>query len=207
MKNHMKYFSEPYLNQISSFFNLNLERKGERKVVWLERLHCNDLKILLWCRSILGCTKSLQSCPALGDPVECSPPGSSIHRILQARILAWVAKPSCRRSSQPRDQTQVSMSPALAADSLPLAPPGKTYSYVIKHLHRISATHHSYCGLTSLWYYPKLFSFNLFIHNPNSREFMCTHSYIHTDILFPKSCLSLLALWCICLSLWSSRSL
>ena len=98
------------------------------------------------------------------------------------------------------------MSPALAADSLPLTPPGKPYSYVIKHLHRISATHHSYCCLTSLWYYPKFFSFNLFIHNPNSREFMCTHSYIHTDILFPKSCLSLLALWCICFSLWSSRS-
>ena len=32
-----------------------------------------------------------QSCPTLWDPVDCSPPGSSIHRILQARILEWVA--------------------------------------------------------------------------------------------------------------------
>ena len=40
--------------------------------------------------------KSLQSCPTLCDPVDCSPPGSSVHRILQARILEWVAMPSSR---------------------------------------------------------------------------------------------------------------
>ena len=38
----------------------------------------------------------------------CGPPGSSVHGILQARILEWVAMPSSRWSSQPRDQTQVS---------------------------------------------------------------------------------------------------
>ena len=32
-----------------------------------------------------------QSCPTLGDPVDCSPPGSSVHGILQARILEWIA--------------------------------------------------------------------------------------------------------------------
>jgi len=37
-----------------------------------------------------------------------SPPGSSVHRVLQARILEWVAIPFSRGSSQPRDQTQVS---------------------------------------------------------------------------------------------------
>jgi len=35
--------------------------------------------------------KSLQSCPTLWDPMDNSPPGSSVHRILQARILEWVA--------------------------------------------------------------------------------------------------------------------
>ena len=40
--------------------------------------------------------------------MDCSPPGSSIHGILQARILAWVAISISRRSSWPRDQTQVS---------------------------------------------------------------------------------------------------
>ena len=42
------------------------------------------------------------------DPVDCSPPGSSIHGILQARILEWVAISFSRGSSQPRDWTQVS---------------------------------------------------------------------------------------------------
>ena len=44
----------------------------------------------------------------LCDPVDCSPPGSSAHGILQARILEWVAMPFSRGSSQPRDQTRVS---------------------------------------------------------------------------------------------------
>ena len=42
------------------------------------------------------------------DPMDCSLPGSSIHGILQARILEWVAIPSSRGSSQPKDPTQVS---------------------------------------------------------------------------------------------------
>ena len=53
-----------------------------------------------------------QFCPTLCDPMECNPPGSSVHGILQARILEWVAisrgfsRP--RASSRPRDRTQVS---------------------------------------------------------------------------------------------------
>ena len=50
----------------------------------------------------------VQSCPTLCDPVDCSPPGSSVHGILQARILEWVAISFSRGSSRPRDQTQVS---------------------------------------------------------------------------------------------------
>ena len=45
---------------------------------------------------------------ALCDPMDCSPPGSSVHGILQARILEWVAIPFSRGSSQPRDRTPVS---------------------------------------------------------------------------------------------------
>ena len=47
-------------------------------------------------------------CPTLCDPINCSPPGSSSMGILHARILEGVAVPSSRRSSQPRDPTQVS---------------------------------------------------------------------------------------------------
>ena len=49
-----------------------------------------------------------QLCPTLCDPMDCSPPGSSVHRILQARILKWVAIPFSQGSSQPKDQTRVS---------------------------------------------------------------------------------------------------
>ena len=41
------------------------------------------------------------------DPMDCSQPGSSVHGILQARILEWVAIPSSRGSSRPRNRTQV----------------------------------------------------------------------------------------------------
>ena len=53
-------------------------------------------------------TQSLQLCPILCDPVDYSPPGSSVHGIFQARILEWVAMASSRGSSRPRDWTQVS---------------------------------------------------------------------------------------------------
>ena len=49
-----------------------------------------------------------QSCPAVWDTMDCSPPGSPVHGILQARILEWVAMPSSRGSSRPRDRTCIS---------------------------------------------------------------------------------------------------
>ena len=59
--------------------------------------------------------KSLQSCPTLCDPMDSSLPGPSVHRILQARILEWVAMPSSRESSQSRNRTCISVSPAWAS--------------------------------------------------------------------------------------------
>ena len=49
-----------------------------------------------------------QSCPTLCDPRYCSPQGSSLHGILQARVLEWVAIPFSRGPSPPRDGTQIS---------------------------------------------------------------------------------------------------
>ena len=49
-----------------------------------------------------------QSCLTLCDPMDCSPPGSSVHGVSQARVLEWVAISSYRGSSWPRDQTHVS---------------------------------------------------------------------------------------------------
>ena len=45
----------------------------------------------------------VQSCLTLYDPMDCSSPGSSVHGILQARILEWIAIPFSRGSSQPRN--------------------------------------------------------------------------------------------------------
>ena len=59
-----------------------------------------------WCVRV----KWLQLCPTLCDPMDLSPPGSSVRGILQARILQWVAKPFSRGSSPPRDWTWVSYS-------------------------------------------------------------------------------------------------
>ena len=49
-----------------------------------------------------------QSCPTLCNPLDCRLSVSSVHGILQVRILKWVALPSSRESSQPRDQTHIS---------------------------------------------------------------------------------------------------
>ena len=63
----------------------------------------------LWLQSMChACVLWPQSTLTLSDPKDFSPPGSSVHGILQARILEWVAIPSSRRSSQPRNQTNVS---------------------------------------------------------------------------------------------------
>ena len=56
------------------------------------------------------------------DSMDCSPPESSVHGILQARIIRWVAIPFSMGSSQLGIE---SMSPELKADSLPSEPPGK----------------------------------------------------------------------------------
>ena len=61
------------------------------------------------------CVKSLQACWTLCDPMDCSPPGSSVCWVLQARILEWVATPSSRGSSWPPGIKPMSlMFPALA---------------------------------------------------------------------------------------------
>ena len=62
-----------------------------------------------------------QLCPTLWDPVDSSPQVSSVHGILQARILEWVANPFSRGLPDPGIKPT---SPALQADSLPDEPPG-----------------------------------------------------------------------------------
>ena len=79
------------------------------------KLHCVYKKVhvlcskssatLVWCGGLVA-----KSCATHCNPMDCSSPGSSVHGILQARILEWVAISFSRRSPQPRDWIQVSFS-------------------------------------------------------------------------------------------------
>ena len=61
------------------------------------------------CVFVCVCILVAQSCPTICDSTDCSPPGSPVHGILQARILEWVAISFCKWSSRPRDITKVSL--------------------------------------------------------------------------------------------------
>ena len=60
------------------------------------------------CVCVCVCVRVVQSCPTLCDPMKCSLPGSSVHGILQAKVLEWVATAFSRESSRTRDWAQVS---------------------------------------------------------------------------------------------------
>ena len=74
---------------------------------------------------VLGCAKSLWSCLILCDCMDRSPPRSSVHRILQARVLERVAMLSSRGSSWPGSNQCLSHHLRWWVGSLPLTPPGK----------------------------------------------------------------------------------
>ena len=99
---------------------------SERMNAWVSRVDfsneeyfsCHILR--LWVHA-----KLFQSCPTLCDPMDCTPPGSSVHGMLQVRILEWVAMPSSRGSSGPRDRTCISFNSCIAGrffSTEPLSP-------------------------------------------------------------------------------------
>ena len=81
------------------------------------------------------CVQSLQLCPTLCDPMDCSTQAPLSMGILQARILKWVAMSSSRGSSWPRDWTHVS---CIAGGFFIAEPPGKP---VISHLENANQNH------------------------------------------------------------------
>ena len=90
-------------SELSEVLYSGLQSRGRKESDTAERLHFH----------YSSCVDITQSCPTL-----CNPMDYTVHGILQARILEWVAFPFSRGSSQPR-------SPALQADSLPAEPQGK----------------------------------------------------------------------------------
>ena len=75
-------------------------------VIDLEITKLTNFMVSIW--RVCVCVLVAQSCPTLCDSIDCSPPGYSVHGILQVRILEWVPKPFPRGSSQHRDPIQVS---------------------------------------------------------------------------------------------------
>ena len=91
-------------------------------------LHCKkQYSPVIWGR-LECCAKLPQSCPTLCDTMDCSPPDSSVHGVLQARILKWVAMLSSRGSSNPGIEPMSPVSPALQANSLLLSYRGNCWA-------------------------------------------------------------------------------
>ena len=89
------------------------------------------------CVCVYKHAKLLDLYPTFGNPKGCSWPGSSVHGILQARTLAWVAMPSSRGSSWPRHWTCVSCGSCIASRIFTAEPPRKPLQAVsIIKIHR-----------------------------------------------------------------------
>ena len=108
------------------------------KSLKIQVAHKNSISKLVICgMGVHACVhacvhaKSLQSCLPLWDSVDCSLPHSSVLGVLQAEVLEWIAMPSSRGPSLPRDQTHVPYISYIC--SLPLTPPGKPWNGSIRN--------------------------------------------------------------------------
>ena len=89
----------------------------------------SDSRITKVSKAVCAHAQLLQWCPALCDPVDCNPSGSSVHGILQARIMEWVAISCSKGSSRPSQGTRTSACLLhWQVGSLPLVPPGKHFN-------------------------------------------------------------------------------
>ena len=107
IKNIMRYHLTPVKMATLKYLQITNSGKGveKREPIYIVGRNVN------WCshydKQYVLRAQLLQSCPALCYPIDCSPPGSSVHGILQAKILEWAAMPSSGCSSWPRDQTHI----------------------------------------------------------------------------------------------------
>ena len=123
-------------------------------------------------------------CPSLCDHMDCSSPGSSVHGILQARILEWGAIPFSRGPSWPRDQTQVS---CIAGRFFTVSATRETCLFILLRLIFCYAIfiNHKLNHAPSLQVSVKFSSWN-----KNSLEKMWIRSNIYDKVLWFWSCSS-----------------
>ena len=108
---------------VSACFNpssTGIPSKIRQKLVTNPAAATTDAIVFTFC-----CCSVAQSCPTLSNPMDCRTPDSSVHGILQTRILEWVAMASSRGSSWPRDWTGVSCISYNAGSFFITMPPDK----------------------------------------------------------------------------------
>ena len=99
-----RVFSILIITKYNFFLNFKL-RKVHMRTSWIWGIwEDHRMPVQKICSMLL----LVESCPTLCDPTDCSPPGSSVHGISQARVIEWVAISFSRGSSQPRDGTCIS---------------------------------------------------------------------------------------------------
>ena len=95
--------------RILEWVAISFSRRSSWRRDWTQVSYIVGKCFTIWAiREAQKKVKVAKLCPTLCDPKDCSLPGSSVHEILQSRILEWVAFPFSRGSSQLRDWTQVS---------------------------------------------------------------------------------------------------
>ena len=105
---------------------------------------------LLQCMKVKSESEVTESCPTLSDPMDCSTPGSSVHEILQARTLEWVAISFSRGSSQPQGSNLRLLH--WQADSLPLSHQGSPSTlYFQNHFHHAKQELCTHSTMTYEW--------------------------------------------------------
>ena len=113
----------------------------------------------------VGCVaRSLQLCLTLCDPMDCSSPGSSVHGILQARILEWIVISSSRESSQSWDWTPFSYVSCI----------GRRVLYHQHHLEGFPGSSDSKDWLYSKYFHP--FSIKNRTHNTEKHGWLCSET-------------------------------
>ena len=136
---------------------------------------------LLMC-SLCIHNKSLQSCPTLCDHTDCSPPGSSVHGILQAIILEWVAIPFSRGSSQTWDGIRISCIGrqvlyhwCLGSYSYMGLNPHKSYALTVRHakFRLLCLFHLAFYRTDYLWQFQFLPLYQHFPHSSVGKESAC----------------------------------
>ena len=105
------FYVQRYIKDYMHIYNCKTMSEYLMKFSWMGS-HEHPENKLIWEVKVFVA----QSCLTLCRPMDCSPPGSSVHRILQARLLEWVAISSARGSSDPKIKPG---SLELQADSLP----------------------------------------------------------------------------------------